>query len=102
MKNYTTFTKMEALLHTAIGLPGRSIKDIAAVTAIKPNTPYKWKSSGKGHLSPEKADRLLLYFTQNEPERLASAALLQEGNTIFYKENTSVLSSLNRGNETEE
>ena len=102
MENYNTFAEAEALLHTAIGLPGRSIKDIAAATAIKPNTLYKWKSSGKAHLSPEKADRLLLYFTQNEPERLASADLLQAGNTIFNKENTSVLSSMNRGSETEE
>ena len=30
--------KTEALLLTTIGLPGRSIKDIAASTGIKPNT----------------------------------------------------------------
>lgn len=45
MKNYTTFAETEALLLTAIGLPGRSNKDITAATAINPNTLYKRKSS---------------------------------------------------------
>ncbi len=82
MENYNTFAETEALLQTTIKLPGRSIKEIAAATGIKPNTLYKWKSSGKGHLSPQKADALLLYFIQNEPERLETADLLQTG-TIF-------------------
>ena len=77
MKNYNTFAETEALLQTAIGLPGRSIKEIAAATGIKPNTLYKWKSNGKAHLSPEKADRLLFYFIQHEPERLEFADLIQ-------------------------
>ncbi len=37
MENYKTFAETEALLKTAIGLPGSSIKDISAATAIKPN-----------------------------------------------------------------
>ena len=92
MKNYNTFAETEALLQTAIGLPGRSVKDIAAATGILPNTLYKWKTSGKAHLSPSKADRLLLYFIQNEPERLEFADLLQTGTAIhYYKDDTSCL-----------
>ncbi|MDO4978438.1 MAG: helix-turn-helix transcriptional regulator [Eubacteriales bacterium] len=103
MENYNTFAETEALLLTAIELPGNSIKEIAAATGIKPNTLYKWKSSGKTHLSPKKADKLLLYFIQNEPERLDFAESLQSGTLSDYKKNnTSVLSSLNRGNDTEE
>ena len=94
MENYNTFAETEALLLTAIGLPGRSIKDIAASTGIKPNTLYKWKSSGKAHLSPSKADALLLYFIQNEPERLEFADLLQTGTIINNNIYTSALSSL--------
>ncbi len=45
MKTYNTFAETEALLQTAIGLPGRSVKDIAAATGLLPNTLYKWKSS---------------------------------------------------------
>lgn len=76
MRNYNTFAEMEALLLTAIELPGSSIKEIAAATDIKPNTLYKWKSNENAHLSPQKADALLLYFIQNEPERLAEADLI--------------------------
>ena len=69
MREYMTFAEMEELLLMAVGLPGCSIKDIAAATGIKANTLYKWKSTPI-HLSPEKADKLLLYFIENEPERL--------------------------------
>ena len=62
-------------MQTAIGLPGRSIREIGAATGIKPNTLYKWKSSNV-HLSPQKADALLLYFMQNEPERLELAEVM--------------------------
>ena len=72
MENYNTFAQTEALLHAAIGLPGSSIREIAVATDIKPNTLYKWKSSTV-HLSPQKADALLLYFIQNEPDRLERA-----------------------------
>ncbi len=55
MENYKTFAEMEAILLTAIELPGRSIKDISAATGIKVSTLYKWKTT-KAHLSPLKAD----------------------------------------------
>ncbi|MBR6817194.1 MAG: hypothetical protein IKM86_01135 [Acidaminococcaceae bacterium] len=82
MKNYNTFAEMEALLLTAIELPGSSIKEIAAATDIKPNTLYKWKSNENAHLSPQKADALLLYFINHEPDRLAMAELVQATYTI--------------------
>ena len=72
MRKYTTFAELETLLLTAISLPGSSIKSIAAATGIQANTLYKWKTT-PNHLSPEKADRLLLYFMENEPERLELA-----------------------------
>ena len=72
MRKYTTFAELENLLLTAINLPGSSIKTIAAATGIKANTLYKWKTT-PNHLSPEKADKLLLYFMENEPERLELA-----------------------------
>lgn len=72
MRKYTTFAEMETLLLTAINLPGATIKSIAAATGIQANTLYKWKMT-PNHLSPEKADRLLLYFMENEPERLELA-----------------------------
>ena len=81
MEKYTTFAETEALLQTAIGLPGSSVKDIAAATNILPNTLYKWKSSKKVHLSPSKADALLLYFRKNEPKRLQLAELFLSANT---------------------
>ena len=74
MENYNTFAETEALLQTAIGLPGHSIKEIATATGIKANTLYKWKTSD-GHLSPSKADALLIYFMENEPQRLQLAEL---------------------------
>ena len=82
MKNYNTFAEMEALLKIAIEIPGSSIKDISVATDIKPNTLYKWKSNENAHLSPQKADTLLLYFIQNEPERLFVAELIQAVNTL--------------------
>lgn len=72
MKQYITFADTEALLRTAINQKGRSVKDIAAATGIKPSTLYKWKTSNV-RLSPDKADALLLYFIQNEPQRLELA-----------------------------
>lgn len=72
MREYIPFATMEQLLLTAIGLPGCSIKSIAKTTGIQANTLYKWKTT-PNHLSPEKADRLLLYFMEQEPERLELA-----------------------------
>ena len=77
MKQYPTFAQTEFLLLTAIQLPGQSIKSIAAETGIQANTLYKWKTTPV-HLSPEKADKLLLYFMEHEPNRLELAdAILQ-------------------------
>ena len=72
MKQYTTFAEMEALLLTALSLPGCSTKAIASATGIKANALYKWKTTD-AHLSPAKTDALPLYFIQNEPQRLRLA-----------------------------
>ena len=60
MKQYNTFAETEALLLTAIRLPGRTTRAIAAATGIRADTLYKWKTT-EVHLSPPKADALLLY-----------------------------------------
>jgi len=75
MRKYTTFAEMENLLLTAIGLSGSSIKTIAVTTGIKENALYKRKTT-LVHLSPEKADKLLLYFMEHEPYRLELAELV--------------------------
>ena len=75
MRQYNTFAQTEALLLTAITLPGSNIKTIAAATGIQANTLYKWKTTPI-HLSPEKADKLLFYFQTYEPERLKMADIL--------------------------
>ena len=75
MREYIPFAAMEQLLLTAIGLPGATIKSIAAATGIQANTLYKWKTTPV-HLSPEKADKLLLYFMEHEPNRLELAELV--------------------------
>ena len=79
MKQYTTFAETEALLRTAINLRGETVKQIAATTGIRADTLYKWKTS-KVHLSPSKADALLLYFMKNEPNRLELAEFVREVN----------------------
>ena len=77
MRQYNTFSQTESMLLTAINLPGQTIKSIAAATGIQANTLYKWKTTPV-HLSPEKADKLLLYFMEHEPNRLELAdAILQ-------------------------
>jgi len=77
MQQYTTFSQTESLLLTTIQLPGASIQTIASATGIKAHTLYKWKTTSV-HLSPEKADKLLLYFMEHEPDRLELAnAILQ-------------------------
>ena len=85
MKHYNTFAETETLLQTAIRLPGRTTKAIAAATSIRVDTLYKWKTT-KVHLSPSKADALLLYFIQNEPMRLelAETVLAAKNNTLEY------------------
>jgi len=78
MRQYTTFAQNEAILLTALELPGNSIQTISARTGILPNTLYKWKSR-TFHLSPQKADKLLLYFMAEEPKRLEIAdTILQQ------------------------
>ena len=72
MRQYNTFAQTETLLLNAIGLPGSNIKTIAAATGIQANTLYKWKTT-PNHLSSEKADKLLLYFMEQEPQRLELA-----------------------------
>ena len=82
MEKYTTFAETEALLRTAINLRGHTVRDIAAATSIKADTLYKWKTT-EVHLSPAKADALLLYFMKNEPQRLNLAeTILAASNTI--------------------
>lgn len=75
MRKYTTFAELETLLLSTVNLPGSSIKDIAMATDIKANTLYKWKTTSV-HLSPEKADILLLYFIEHEPDRIELAELV--------------------------
>ena len=82
MREYIPFSTMEQLLLTAVSLPGSSIKTIAAATGIQANTLYKWKTT-PNHLSPQKADRLLLYFMEQEPQRLKAAFLLYKRNDYF-------------------
>ena len=84
MREYIPFAVMEQLLLTAITLPGSNIKTIAAATDIQANTLYKWKTT-PNRLSPEKADKLLLYFMEQEPQRLelADYILQMKGNPQF-------------------
>ena len=70
-----TFAETETLLKSAIILSQNSVKDIAAASGIKANTLYKWKTTDV-HLSPTKADALLLYFMENEPQAIVAGAVL--------------------------
>ena len=70
-----TFAETDFLLKTAIVLSQNSVKDIAAACGIKANTLYKWKTNEKVHLSPAKADALLLYFIENEPDTIITASV---------------------------
>ena len=67
-----TFAKTESLLKLAMTLSQNSVKQIAEATGSKPNTLYKWRTTD-AHLSPKKADALLLYFTENEPQTILEA-----------------------------
>lgn len=70
-----TFAETEALLKSAITLSQNSVKHIAAESGIKANTLYKWKTTD-AHLSPPKADALLLYFLEKEPQTIVAATVL--------------------------
>ena len=72
-----SFTETE-LLSTVISLSNNATKYIATESGIKVNAFYKWKTTDV-HLSPSKADALLLYFIENEPVVLIKASLV---NTI--------------------
>ena len=83
MKHYNTFAETENILRIAINMRGHTVKDIAAATGIKADTLYKWKTT-EAHLSPAKADALLLYFINKEPQRLelAETVLAAKNDTL--------------------
>ena len=76
-----TFFETERLLLTAFELSDNSVKSIALSTGINSSTLYKWKTTNV-HLSPSKADALLLYFMANEPQRLELAEYINTTNNI--------------------
>ncbi len=78
-----TFAETELTLRTAMNLSDNSVKQIAAASGIKPSRLYKWKTTD-GHLSPEKADALLLYFLENEPKAIVAAIFLNYVLEILY------------------
>ena len=84
MKHYNTFAETENILRTAINMKGHTVKDIAAATGIKVDTLYKWKTSNT-RLSPDKADALLLYFMENEPNRLELAEFVRDFAELFVE-----------------
>ena len=71
-----TFEEIEALLKSAIILSLNSVKRIAERCGIKSCTLYKWKTNQQTHLSPAKADTLLLYFIEEEPLAIIEALAL--------------------------
>lgn len=71
----TTFTETEALLKLAMTLSQSKVKQIAEATGIKANTLYKWRTTDV-HLSPQKADALLIYFIEQEPQTIVAASVL--------------------------
>lgn len=76
---FNTFLETERLLLTAFELSDNSVRSIAAASKINSATLYKWKTQESVHLSPSKADALLLYFMENEPVVLIKTSLV---NTI--------------------
>ena len=74
---YRTYTQMEEILRTAFDVEGNSIKDVAEMAGINRNTLYKW-NCGVMHFSPEKIDKLLLYFQEHEPKRLDRAGKMYD------------------------
>ena len=93
-----TFAETELLLKTAITLSDSKVKEIAEATGIKANTLYKWKTTDV-HLSPAKADTLLLYFIEKEPGTLMTALAL---NYVLLKLYLYLTSSTNLGSMTKE
>ena len=78
-----TFAETESLLKTAIILSQSTVKEIGEACSIKPNTLYKWKTTSV-HLSPAKADTLLLYFIEKEPGTIITALALNYVLTKLY------------------
>ncbi len=78
-----TFAETEALLRLAITLSKTSVKLIAEECGVKANTLYKWKTTDV-HLSPQKADALLLYFYRKEPQTLIAAEILNHVLEYIY------------------
>ena len=72
-----TFSETEAMLKLAVKLSPNSVKQIAESCNIKPNTLYKWKTTDD-HLSPQKADTLLLYFINNELQTIITALVVND------------------------
>ena len=72
-----TFAETETLLKLAVTLSKNTVKQIAEATGIKPNTLYKWKTTDS-HLSPQKADTLLLYFINNELQTIITALVVND------------------------
>ena len=72
-----TFAETESLLKLAMTLSKSKVKQIAEATGIKPSTLYKWKTSDV-HLSPQKADALLLYFINNELQTIITALVVND------------------------
>ena len=72
-----TFTETEALLKLAMTLSKNTVKQIAEATGIQPNTLYKWKTTDS-HLSPQKADTLLLYFINNELQTIITGLVVND------------------------
>ena len=77
-----TFTEIESILLLAVKISDNSVKTISEATNIKASTLYKWKTTTV-HLSPTKADTLLLYFMESEPFTLIQAVLLYTQTNIL-------------------
>ena len=75
--------EIDALLKTSVILSQNSVKLIASESGINASTIYKWKTTDV-HLSPQKADALLNYFIDNEPQTIIAAYLLSYILTKLY------------------
>ncbi len=78
-----TFAETESLLKVALLLSQNTVKQIAEECGIKPNTLYKWRTTDV-HLSPAKADALLKYFIEKEPQAIIAAYVLDDVLTKLY------------------
>ena len=86
---FNIFSDTERIILTAFELSDNSVKSIADATGIKPSTLYKWKTTDV-HLSPSKANALLLYFIENEPMILVKASLVDVITDILQDCSTSL------------